>query len=135
MNKEKILFMVRGVPGSGKSSVAEEIAKGYPDVICCADDYHMIDGEYKWELARQGYAHKSCQAKCENLMKCGVPRVVVSNTSTTVKEMKPYYDMAATYGYSVFSLVVENRHGGKDIHNVPEASLEAMEKRFDIKLR
>jgi hypothetical protein len=49
--------------------------------------------------------------------------------------MKDYFDMAKEYNYAVFSLVVENRHGGKNVHGVPEATLEAMEKRFDIKLR
>jgi hypothetical protein len=38
------------------------------------------------------------------------------------------------YGYRVFSIVVENRHGGKDIHNVPQDALDAMEKRFQLKL-
>jgi adenylate kinase len=129
--------MLRSVPGAGKSTVADEIAKGYGDasIICCADDYHMVDGEYKWKLENQGYAHKSCQDKCKRLMETNAERIIVANTSTTVKEMKPYLDMAADFGYMVFSLVVENRHGGKDVHNVPEASLEAMEKRFDIKLR
>jgi hypothetical protein len=49
--------------------------------------------------------------------------------------MKPYYKMAEEFGYTVFSIIVENRHGGENVHNVPEATLEAMEKRFDVKLR
>jgi hypothetical protein len=38
------------------------------------------------------------------------------------------------YGYTVFTLVVENRHGGKNIHNVPEEIIEKMKQRFEIKL-
>jgi hypothetical protein len=34
----------------------------------------------------------------------------------------------------VFSVIVENRHGGVNVHNVPEYTLKAMEERFDIKL-
>jgi hypothetical protein len=60
---------------------------------------------------------------------------VVSNTLTTEKELKPYYELAEKYNYTVFSLIVENRHGGTNVHNVPEETLDKMEKRFSIKLR
>ena len=61
-------------------------------------------------------------------------RIAVSNTFTMEWEMEPYFELAKTYGYKVFSIVVENRHGGKDIHKVPQAALDAMEKRFEVKL-
>jgi predicted kinase len=48
--------------------------------------------------------------------------------------MKPYIDMAAEHGYKVFTIVVENRHGGVNEHNVPEQVLENMCNRFEIKL-
>ena len=60
--------------------------------------------------------------------------IVVSNTFTQEWEMKPYYDMAKTYGYTVFSLIVENRHGGVNEHGVPEDKLEAMRVRFEFML-
>jgi len=43
--------------------------------------------------------------------------------------------MAEKYGYTVFSLIVENRHGGVNEHGVPEEALERMENRFELKLR
>ena len=61
--------------------------------------------------------------------------VVVSNTFTQEWEMKPYYELAEKYGYTVFSLVVENRHNGINTHGVPDETLEKMENRFEIKLR
>ena len=48
--------------------------------------------------------------------------------------MKPYYEMAEKYGYVVFSVIVENRHGGKNVHGVPEATLDNMRKRFEFSL-
>jgi len=35
----------------------------------------------------------------------------------------------------VFSLIVENRHGGVNEHDVPDDVIEKMEKRFEVKLR
>jgi hypothetical protein len=42
--------------------------------------------------------------------------------------------MAADHGYMVFSIIVENRHGGKNTHNVPTETLEKMKNRFELKL-
>ena len=67
-------------------------------------------------------------------MKKGVDRIMVSNTSITERAMRPYFDMAEDFGYQVFTVIVENRHGSTNIHNVPEENLENMEKRFSIKL-
>ena len=60
--------------------------------------------------------------------------IVVSNTFTQEWEMKPYFDLAKTYGYQVFSLIVENRHGGLNQHGVPEDKVQIMKDRFEIKL-
>jgi hypothetical protein len=48
--------------------------------------------------------------------------------------MKAYYDMAKTYGYTVFSIIVENRHGGENVHGVPVDKLEVMKNRFEVQL-
>ena len=49
-------------------------------------------------------------------------------------EMAEYVNLAKKNGYKVHSIVVENRHGSESIHDVPEATMQAMEDRFDIKL-
>jgi hypothetical protein len=48
--------------------------------------------------------------------------------------MEPYYKLAETYGYRVFSLIVENRHGGENIHGAPADKIQAMKDRFEVKL-
>ena len=126
----KKLYIVRGVPGSGKTTFAESIC----DKVVSADDYHMTaDGVYDWKPENMTAAHRYSQGKTRSIMETGKD-VAVANTSTTKKELKPYYALAEEFGYTVFSIIVENRHGGKNVHNVPEATLEKMTKRFDIKL-
>jgi predicted kinase len=127
---EKTLIIVRGIPGSGKSTFAELIG-GY---ICTADDYHMNGNIYNWKPENVALAHLKCQQKVETGMKNSLPRIIVANTSTTEREMSPYYTLAHMYGYKVFSVIVENRHGGVNTHNVPQATLDKMISRFDIKL-
>jgi len=127
----KDLFIIRGLPGSGKSLFAKLIGKA----ICTADDYHTDRyGNYHWKAENVGKAHGWCRCKCERFMKRNISPIVVANTSTTEKEFNPYYELADKYGYRVFSIIVENRHGGKDSHDVPVETLEKMRDRFDIKL-
>jgi len=128
----KYLFILRGIPGSGKSTVAKEIASEMN--ICTADDFHMKNGEYNWQPENVGRAHAWCQKKAETFMGLELSPIVVANTSTTMKEMQPYYDLAEKHGYQVFSLIVENRHSGVNIHDVPEETLEKMKNRFEIQL-
>jgi hypothetical protein len=67
-------------------------------------------------------------------MKEDHPIVVVSNTFTQEWEMEAYYLLAEELGYRVVSMIVENRHNGKNIHGVPEDKLEIMKNRFEVKL-
>ena len=60
--------------------------------------------------------------------------IVVSNTFTQEWEMESYFKLAKQYDYQVYSLIVENRHGGVNTHGVPEEKLEQMRNRFEVKL-
>ena len=127
---EKVLVIARGLPGSGKNTFSEIITKN----ICCADDYFMVDGDYVWNPDNLYGAHMWCQHKCGNFMMNGITPVVVANTSTTAKELKPYYELAEEFGYKVFSIVIENRHNGTNVHNVPLETIQKMRTRFDLSL-
>ena len=131
MSKE--LYLLRGLPGSGKSTLAKSIAgsKGY---IKEADMYFVNrEGEYKFKPSLLSEAHTWCQEEVDFLMKYE-HKVVVSNTFTQEWEMQPYIDLAKQYGYMVFTVIVENRHGGVNQHGVPDEALTKMRDRFEIKL-
>lgn len=129
----KYLFILRHVPGAGSSTLGSIIAQQYYE----ADMYQYVNGEYKFDPVKVGYCHKRCQDDVELSMQNGVLTIAISNTNTTERELVPYYDLAKKYGYTVFCLVVENRHNGKDIHSVPEYKLIEMEQKLrnSIKLR
>ena len=133
MNKE--LYLLRGLPGSGKSTLAKSLV-GNKDYCHKEADMYFIDreGNYKFNSSQIKDAHKWCQEEIEFVMKYEHPRVVVSNTFTQEWEILPYYELAAKYGYKVYSLIVENRHGGVNEHGVPEDKLTQMKNRFEIRL-
>ena len=127
----KALYLLRGLPGAGKSTVAKRLGGEHYE----ADMFFMKDGEYKFDATKLKMAHQWCQQQVEHCMEDESPVVVVSNTFTQEWEMQAYNDLAKHYGYTVFSLVVENRHGGENVHGVPADAMDRMENRFEIKLR
>ena len=132
---EKVLYIVRGIPGSGKSTFAKSLGGVHFE----ADMFFMKDGEYKFDMTKIKDAHKWCQDSVNTAMilnnTAGLNQtIVVSNTFTQEWEMKPYFEMAELHGYKVFSIIVENRHGGVNEHNVPEEVLTNMKNRFEIVL-
>jgi predicted kinase len=135
----KILTLVRGLPGSGKSTFANTITNKFS--ICEADKFfYDKEGNYNFDGSKLREAHKWCREQVEIRMKDNqineqfYPHIVVSNTFTQQWEMDIYFGLANQYGYKVFSIIVENRHGGVNEHGVPADKLKQMEERFEIKL-
>jgi predicted kinase len=134
----KNLYLLRGLPGAGKSTLANQIGGTHFE----ADMYFINEnGEYIFNGADIKKAHQWCQSQVElamiqNHITYGLDSsdIVVSNTFTQGWEMEPYYKLAESYGYRVFSLIVENRHGGENIHGAPENKIEEMRVRFEVKL-
>ena len=126
----KILYLIRGISGAGKSSFAKSLGCTHLE----ADMYHLDkNGNYDWKPEKVKEAHEWCKEECERAMGWEL-KIAVSNTFTQEWEMKPYFDLAEKNGYKVFSIIVENRHGGENVHNVPQETLEKMKNRFEIKL-
>lgn len=126
----KSLFLLRGIPGAGKSTLAKTIGGLHFE----ADMFFLKDGEYRFDATKLPLAHSWCLGCTQDALSRGVEKVIVSNTFTQEWEMKNYYDIAKEWGYTVFSLIVENRHDGVNEHSVPDEVIEKMRKRFQIKL-
>jgi tRNA uridine 5-carbamoylmethylation protein Kti12 len=136
----KELILLRGLPGSGKSTTAKLLGAGSSGTAHFeADMFFVRDGEYKFDATKIKDAHKFCQNSVERAMLLNIEllhnsTIIVSNTFTQEWEMEVYYNLAKKWGYRVTSLIVENRHEGVNIHGVPPEKLEQMKNRFEIKL-
>jgi len=128
---EKILYCVRGVVGSGKSTFAKQLTSNVFEA-----DHYFIDneGNYNFDPSKIKDAHKDCQDNVRYAMESSISKIAVSNTFTQEWEMEPYFELAKKYGYKTFSIIVENRHGGVNQHGVPEDKIQMMKDRFEINL-
>jgi hypothetical protein len=129
----KLLIIVRGVPGAGKSTLIKSLNVQF---AVSADDFHTDEhGNYNWTPENSKAGHKWCQDKVNDMMQSGyINTIAVHNTFTQEWEMQPYFDMAKNHGYDVTTLIVENRHGNKNIHGVSVETVKKMTDRFEIKL-
>ena len=127
------ITIVRGVSGSGKSSLVSWVFDDRATHLE-ADMYFMKDGKYQFDQSKLKNAHEWCRHQTEESMK-NKENIVVSNTFTTEWEMKPYLDLAEKYGYTMFTVIVENRHGNKDIHNVSEETRQKQAERLSKSIK
>lgn len=132
------LILLRGLPGSGKSTLAKIILQlrstDEPEVLSADDFFEDKEGEYNFDPTKLKEAHNYCQFRCSERMRQQKSKIVVANTFTQEWEMDEYFKMAERYNYRVHTVIVENRHGNKNVHGVPEDKLQQMKDRFQIKL-
>lgn len=126
------LYLIRGLPGSGKSTFAMELANALDCNHFEHDQYlYTEEGDYVWTPGRMAYAYRQCLRDTESTMAEGEP-VVVSNVFPTSKSLKNYRKLAEKYGHRVTYIVVENRRGGQNIHDVPQEALDDMRRAFQV---
>lgn len=118
----KKVYVVRGLPGSGKSTRAGQLAAG-GGVVHSADDFFMLNGEYLFDVSRIKEAHEWNFAKfCQSLEK-GVEVVVCDNTNSRAWEYFHYIEAAWWYGYQVeiesMDMISAEDSAARTVHNVP----------------
>lgn len=116
------LILIRGLPGSGKSALAANYREGGCRHLE-ADQFFVVDGEYRFDPERLCEAHAWCLDQARQALAAG-ERVCVANTFVTPDELKPYTQLVPDWD------VVEAIHDGRSIHAVPAATLQAMQAKW-----
>jgi hypothetical protein len=93
----KKLYILVGVPGSGKSTYANK-TKAH---ICEADNFPglYVDGKIKFSLLEM--AHVYCRMCVEERMKVGLEEIIQSNTNLDISTLVSYVKLAEKYEYEV----------------------------------
>lgn len=116
----KRAVIMRGVPGSGKSTIAKLLV-GETGVIHSTDNYFYVEGVYSFSPSLLSQNHeKNFEAFCESLKK-DVPIVICDNTNVKRTHFAHYISAAEAAGYQVDIVVmphpdpevaaIRNKHG------------------------
>ena len=132
------LTLIRGLPGSGKTDLAELFCENSIHRPYAADDYFEdAEGNYNFDASKLKEAHAACRSCVEDDMLLTAGLIVVHNTFSTRWEMEPYLRMAAMHGYRVH--VVDLFDGGcentelreRNVHSVPLEIIIKMRERWE----
>ena len=141
---KKTLYIIRGLPGSGKSTLGEQLADSYMDYhpkyggvkfySYAADDWFTSnDGKrstYQFKPEELPDAHEDCRARVMGAMMNGnIENICVCNTFSQFWEAAPYVKLCKAYGYTPVVLECQSQFG--NIHDVPQESITAMADRWD----
>lgn len=117
-----VLVIVRGLPGSGKSTFAKSLVQhGYTHLE--ADQFFVKDGVYSFNPTQLTAAHRWCLNAAKQLIAQG-KKVVVSNTFTTLWEIEPYLALTDS------NQVVCAKGVWNSVHGVPEDTISRMKARW-----
>lgn len=121
------VVLIRGLPGSGKSTMAK---RDFGSHVHCEADAFFVgqDGVYRYNPKMIKSAHEWCQRQVDIALRNG-HNVVVSNTFTRLWEMDAYRAIAERRGAEVRVIVARGSYG--NIHGVPSEAIDRMRARWE----
>lgn len=139
------LIILRGLPGSGKTTVAEEICyhlihdtDAFVTIRSTDSKFLDADGNYKFDPKKLGEYHLLNQQEVQEDMISGAEVIIVDNTNTQRWEIKPYIDLAIQHGYTVEEKIVGKFdsesiaiYAQRNTHGVPLEAIQRMAARFE----
>jgi len=133
--KQHVAYIMRGIPGSGKSTVAETIC---PDADCIFSTDKFFEGEEFDFRKLSDYHQKNYEAFC-GALKEFKPVVVCDNTNVKKADYKRYVAAANEAGYRVHVLTVEPPSDEvateRTIHGVPQETISRMRNKWQCSVR
>ncbi|KAE8627332.1 hypothetical protein XENTR_v10006946 [Xenopus tropicalis] len=136
----KHIYLLRGLPGSGKSSLARKLKQDFPSaLVFSTDEYFLMDdGTYLFDHEMLPEAHKWNQKRARKAMSKGKTPIIIDNTNIQAWEMKPYAVMALENQYQVIFLEPSTRWkfnvaelARRNSHGVPREKIQRMKDVYD----
>lgn len=129
------LYIMIGLPGSGKSHKARTLVPGHSIVSA---DHYWSSFNISFDHTKLPEAHRHCQAACRLLMRRRVRAIVVDNTNLTRSARETYLQMAKYFHYEAVFVLPDtdwawdvDECAVRTIHNVPRDHIQSMKDRYE----
>lgn len=120
------LIIVRGWPGSGKSTLVKQLLKNLHHME--ADQFlYKSDGTYHYTSGRMAKAHEKCRFDTRKLL-ISKENVVVANTTLSTKGLHEYLSVAYKVGAKV--AIIECTGQYKSIHGLTRSKISDLRCKF-----
>lgn len=133
----RFALLMRGLPGSGKSTAASALAALVPGSRIVSADQHMFEGGRPFSLDRLGECHLRCRADLRLAIKQKVPLVVVDNTHLKADDVRPYVRILhlANVPFGIVELRTDPEVAfARNSHGVPRDVFDLLVKRLAVPL-
>ena len=142
----KICYILRGLPGTGKSELAQAIMSGaFPTgfgAIFSTDDRFMVDGEYQFNPADLPVNHAENLRLATEWMKkhsqvISKAHCIIDNTNTQHWEYENYIKAAKANDFRVQIISVDwqqediHLYAERNTHGVPVEAIQRMADRWE----
>ncbi len=132
---QKSLIVLRGLPGSGKTRLANLLSENKKYPVFSIDDYFTDEkGKYHFKFDENHLAYKLCEENTRKAMIENIEKIFIHNTFTIDWELETYFKLAKEFDYQIHVLTVENYHGTKNVHSIPDEQIQKMAEKYKIKL-
>jgi predicted kinase len=133
--QQKNLILLRGLPGSGKTTLAKILA-GTQWPSFSVDDFFTDPrtNAYIFRFEDNHLAYKACLSNTEQAMNEQIEKIFIHNTFTLEWEMEPYFQLAKQHNYQIHVATVEHRHQGFNHHGVTPEQLQKMAEKYKVTL-
>lgn len=119
-----MLYIIRGLPGSGKTTIARKIGCSHFE----ADMYFYNNGKYEWDPKKLPSAHMWCKTMVTQQLKRNLD-VVVSNVFSKCWMIDEYIKIAKLTNTEYKVIKIVGDHG--NIHSVPQEVIDKMKEEWE----